>query len=50
MRNVLLPREGIWLVKQAPPGLWTPVWFQFVGPDEDEGRKKEAAGDLETHS
>lgn len=36
--HVLLPQGGIELV---PLGLWTPVWFRFVGQDEEE--EKEAA-------
>lgn len=45
MRNVLLPQEGIRVVKQAPLRPWTPVWFQFVGQEgEEEGEAAPLAG------
>lgn len=60
MRNVLLPQEGIRVVKQAPLRPWTPVWFQFVGQEgEEEGEAaplalrthcKKKPYNLETHS
>lgn len=49
MRNVLLPQEGIRVVKQAPLRPWTPVWFQFVGQEGEEEGGEAALLALRTH-